>query len=1470
MSEAKSTSSGRRVMSEPPDLNKAPSFEQFSKRVESWAIFSGVPKELQGNMLASALPDESEKYGNNIQSNFWEIFSPKDLVGNDGLDKVLNHLEKNLGKDKRTKNLEIWSNLISCSRKPNQKMKDYVNEFEVWANKLKAGVKVKLPNEILAYQLLIGAKVNNIQYEIIKGVIDLDDEDKVYESVKNKMINMFSETLGNVAVQDHRTKLDPVSSTSNEELHATQGYYRKKGFNGKSFDKGKDQRMVKDVNPKNAQGKIMRCSSCGSFRHLVKECPHSYEKMTRKKTSHKKQVYVLENNSEQEELVESESDSEYEVDRYCLFTTSNEELSQFTSESLNCAALDTCCTSTVAGEKWLKIYLEAIPEDYRSDLQGPMPSKRSFLFGNEGIMPSINKYILPVNLGGKKTSVETDVIASDIPMLLSKEEMKKAHTVLNINEDKATIYGNEIQLKTTSAGHYIVDLLKDTSDTVFCMGEVNAVDIVNADEETKMKTLNKLHKQFGHRPKAAFVNILKAANAWSKDFSEKIDKIIDNCEGCIMRRRNPDRPAVALPMACDFNEKVAMDLKLYKGKYILYLIDMFSRYTVAAVINRKRPSDVIDKIMEKWVAYHGVMAALLSDNGGEFNGEEMRQVKSKLNVIELTTGAESPWQNGLCEKNHALTDNILEQMDEDFPELGLETKLAWACMAKNTLQNVYGYSSFQLVYGKNPKLPNIVSDPPPSWEINSMSEALEKHLKALHSARRAFTKSESCAKLKLALKSKIRTVDRTYENGDIVYYKRDGEDRWLGPAKVVFQDGKIIFVRQGGYMYKVSANRLLPAGEELAKSIKSKEETDDKERSDSIRVLNQEMEFQLPDQVISDQETQNDGTNAVEEEMDITGQQTQQNNSSGNTDDSMNTPSGGQTRQIQNPPKFRPGEHIECLIQGDWKPVEIIKRGCKATGKYASWYNVRFEDGSVGSIDTSNLEIRRTLADEVNLTWMHQEVFANMVTGERRNSPECLEAKVKELAKLQEFSTYEVVDDIGQDYITTTWVLTDKEGDIRARLTARGFEEEDNIPKDSPTMNKSSLRLILAIASQRKWSIKTTDIKSAFLQGSKLEREVYVKPPKEANMTGKLWKLNKCLYGLRDASRQWYLKVEAKLRSLGFTQSPYDPGLFYLQKNGEVSGVVGLHVDDFLHAGDDHFETKVLPKLLEQFKVGKSELSKFMYTGFSIEQKDDAIILDQEKFVENIKIPTVEASRLLEKEKPLTSEEMTLLRRMVGTLNWVVRATRPDLSFDMISLSKKFKEAHIADLKDAKKILGNLKQSKAFITIPDLGDLSETEIVVFTDASWGNINNRIDSTAGYVIFWHNPKLNLCVPLDWKSNKIKRVVASTLAAETLSLSMGLDAAVGIAEMIGHILGDEVKQLQIHAFVDNKSTFEAIHSTSMVKEVRLRREIAMIKELLQSGKVKEVRWVPGEKQLADVLTKKGTNGSKLLSVMQSGRF
>ena len=103
--------------------------------------------------------------------------------------------------------------------------------------------------------------------------------------------------------------------------------------------------------------------------------------------------------------------------------------------------------------------------------------------------------------------------------------------------------------------------------------------------------------------------------------------------------------------------------------------------------------------MEKWIGYFGVMRFILNDNGGEFTGDEIKEVKDILNVVDLTTGAESPWMNGLCEKNHALVDSMLERMVEDYPNIPDHVLLGWANMAKNSKQMIYGFSSNQLVYG---------------------------------------------------------------------------------------------------------------------------------------------------------------------------------------------------------------------------------------------------------------------------------------------------------------------------------------------------------------------------------------------------------------------------------------------------------------------------------------------------------------------------------------------------------------------------------------------------------------------------------------------------------------------------------------------------------------------------------------------------------------------------------------------------
>ncbi len=85
-----------------------------------------------------------------------------------------------------------------------------------------------------------------------------------------------------------------------------------------------------------------------------------------------------------------------------------------------------------------------------------------------------------------------------------------------------------------------------------------------------------------------------------------------------------------------------------------------------------------------------------------------------------------------------------------------------------------------------------MSDPIPDSQIKPRSEALVKNIQAIHNSREAFAKAEKCEKLKLALNLKMRAANRDYNQGELVYYKRDKDDKWLGPAKVIFQDGRVI------------------------------------------------------------------------------------------------------------------------------------------------------------------------------------------------------------------------------------------------------------------------------------------------------------------------------------------------------------------------------------------------------------------------------------------------------------------------------------------------------------------------------------------------------------------------------------------------------------------------------------------------------------------------------------------------------
>ncbi len=1572
-----------------PYLEDYKEFDTWVKCVELWSRTSSIPKAEQGFHLLSEIPVKSEKYGESLREDILKAVDPDELVSDEkGVEKVITFLKSRFWVDKEEEIYTTHSKLKYLQRKKGQSISDYIIEYDKTLTKARQ-LKI-LPEEgdkrldmLFALELMITSDLTSYEFMLIRSVAKITTEDgKRYDTVKSKMREILGKLNEKVKenneimlAQKKSGKEDDIQNSQMDEAYLAKGWkppnrkmqyqnknnrYQnhnntKKQSSGSSNAKDYNKRAyrTKPLNPPGPDGKPMKCLGCKAETHLIRECPdvkHLKENkkyqmvyMTNPETQENEKVLIETSESEQDE-----QDDEQGVFCAVLCAGEKEDLNRFTAEALNMGALDTCCSASVAGEKWIKVYLKSLPKEMRDKVVGPLKSDRKFLFGNQGKLDAKAKYIIPTMIGGEYNKLEIDIIASDIPLLLSKNAMKMLGIALDMKNDKGTINGKPLILHTTSAGHYVVDLLNNKEE----MNEVCIAELESNNDKEQIKALLKIHKQFGHRPKKQFVTILKEAGQWHEKFSAIIDDIMDSCEGCIMRKRTPDRPAVAPPLSNDFNQVLCLDLKVWdknKGIYILYMIDHFTRYQMAAVVKSKEPEEIVKAITLKWLPVFGRMDKILSDNGGEFCNDSMREVGSLLNVQLLTTGANSPWQNGTMEKNHHTSDTIVRTTKQDFPNMSLEVALAWAITAVNSMSSVRGFSPHQLVFGRQIKLPNILEDPPPAWEEPEKSKSLMDTLNAIHKTRVEYTKAERCERIKRALRAKIRSSDTIYERGDIVYFKKEGEDIWRGPAKVIFQDNKIIFIRVGSVYYRVSANRLIKAGEGLAAKVIEKETHEQQEQADHTEDNIPNIKTRRPNRAepIADtpdmtelrieekdrDNTEDDPSEVVRDDEIIPMEQSettqpqenarQENEENALPNQNNTKQKGHKRRKVNQKPTpelnedgtlrnaarvLKRNDRIEIFEEGKWEKGVILGHGGKVTGKHSGWFNFQLDNGQVFHDEVSNREIRyeaegddqeseneevlftikldsgKTMnvkdidkrkiwiekdEETISLLLLTEETLAVMLPRDKRDSPEAMMAKIEELNKLQAFNTYEEVDDVGQERITTTWVLTEKGTDVRARLTARGFQEDGEFPTDSPTVQKHSIKILLAIAATEGWDIQTTDITSAFLQGDKMDRKVFVQPPKEAQVVKKLWLLVKCLYGLKDASRKWYLRVLKKLKELGFKTSHYDSGLFFLIKDGVLIGIIALHVDDFLHAGNEFFTKQIMPQVLACFKVGKSETRDFLYTGFHMKQSEDGITIDQDKYIKNVVIPVIDLQQLKDRKRDMNQEELSLLRQLTGIVNWAARATRPELCFEMIDLSTKFKGGKVEDLIRAKNVANRLKKTQVTIKVANLDRLQDCKIVVYTDAAYRNLNNNTDSCGGFIVFLVNTKNGKCAPLEWKSGKLKRKVHSTLGAETQALNNGLDAALG-AKLLIKELFDGKLDLQVLAITDNMSARTSIYSESEVGERILRGDIAIIKEMINEGRVQEVKWVDGNLMLADLLTKRGVNKLALLDVLQSGNL
>ena len=129
--------------------------------------------------------------------------------------------------------------------------------------------------------------------------------------------------------------------------------------------------------------------------------------------------------------------------------------------------------------------------------------------------------------------------------------------------------------------------------------------------------------------------------------------------------------------------------------------------------------------------------------------------------------------------------------------------------------------------------------------------------------------------------------------------------------------------------------------------------------------------------------------------------------------------------------------------------------------------------------------------------------------------------------------------------------------------------------------------------------------------------------------------------------------------------------------------------------------------------------------------------------------------------------------------------------------------------------------------------------------------------------------NRAAPLGWNSNKVKRVVGSTIAAEGLSLQMAIAHAFFLRAVLAEITEVDMFKIPIRAYVDSRNLYEAVYSTKFVEDKKRRCDIAQIQESIEKEKV-DLRWTQAGSMLADCLTKKGVNPDLLLQVLRTGKL
>ena len=274
-------------------------------------------------------------------------------------------------------------------------------------------------------------------------------------------------------------------------------------------------------------------------------------------------------------------------------------------------------------------------------------------------------------------------------------------------------------------------------------------------------------------------------------------------------------------------------------------------------------------------------------------------------------------------------------------------------------------------------------------------------------------------------------------------------------------------------------------------------------------------------------------------------------------------------------------------------------------------------------------------------------------------------------------------------------------------------------------------------------------------------------------------RLSKSAYGLIDAPYLWLQALREELLRLEFEQSPFCPCTFILRcpTTKEPEGIIGIHVDDGFCGGNERFMSK--PQHLESvYPFGSQKIDNFTFTGIEMFQHPNkSITLSQTECINKIQPIKITQDHRKEEHSKVTAEEKMALRGLIGSLQYASARTRPDLASRLSFLQSEINQATVETLINANKTLHEAKRhSKVSIHIQPIA-CQDLRFLAFSDASFASKKNPQSHTGSIIMSTHKDisKNTTCPvnPMSWGRKKIQRVVTSTFAAETVSLSTMLD-------------------------------------------------------------------------------------------------